>query len=179
MTYKVSLICCLYYIICCIQTHRTKSKVRRLRDNFCVALKNSWTESYSNTAATWSIGKEIWAENKIHTKQLLALVMERRNRVVEASLNDGTFNVTHFLRFGGRRIFDCGIDITIVAWKHEEVTTFYSWAFWQIDQIVWVNHYGQWNDSYWSPTSQSQRYRLWHKPESNRYHFGAIEVQGR
>jgi len=72
--------------------------------------------------------------NKIKTTPLVALL--RKGRVIEASLNNGIFNATHFLRFGGRKIFDYGIDSSAMSWKPQEFVDFYSRAVWRIDQIV-------------------------------------------
>jgi len=73
---------------------------------------------------------------KISTRNMVGILSARRTRWLEASLNNGTFNATHFLRFGGRKIFDCGIDSEEVSWDIESFLAFYSQAYWRIDQIV-------------------------------------------
>lgn len=75
-------------------------------------------------------------EMKIATDRLLELLMQDHGRFVEASLNDGIFNATHFLRFGGRKVFDTGIDSVTVSWKKSDFLFHYSQAKWKIDQIV-------------------------------------------
>lgn len=70
----------------------------------------------------------------IPTKEMVKLL--HTNRYVEASLNNGMFNATHLVRFGGRKIFDIGIDSQEVSWKVEEFVSFYEMSFWKIDQIV-------------------------------------------
>lgn len=70
----------------------------------------------------------------IPTTDLVKLL--HKNKFVEASLNDGIFNATHFIRFGGRKIFDTGIDSQEVSWKEVEFLSFYEKSFWKIDQIL-------------------------------------------
>lgn len=66
----------------------------------------------------------------------MELLLSKRNHTIEACLNDGTFNATHFLRFGGRKVFDFGIDSVEVLWDIESFLAFYSQAYWRVDQIV-------------------------------------------
>jgi hypothetical protein len=73
---------------------------------------------------------------KISTPQLIDRMFKQKNHVFEASLNNGFFNAMHFLRWGGRKIFDCGIDSADISWAPNEFNAFYEQAFWQIDQII-------------------------------------------
>lgn len=73
---------------------------------------------------------------KIPTKQLLELIAKEKHRVIEASLNNGIFNATHFLWFRRNTIWDSGIDGATTPWKPDEFLALYSKAFWKIDQIV-------------------------------------------
>ncbi len=73
---------------------------------------------------------------KLSTKELMATLITNRDRVIEASLNDGVFNATHVLRYGGRKIFDCGIDSEVISWRPKDFLDFYPSAFWLIDQVV-------------------------------------------
>lgn len=73
---------------------------------------------------------------KIHTLELLDLLRSEANHTIEASLNNGRFNATHFLRFGVRKLFDCGIDSAEVSWNVKDFLAFYSKASWRVDQIV-------------------------------------------
>ncbi|MBI3787902.1 MAG: hypothetical protein HY276_06555 [Ignavibacteriales bacterium] len=73
---------------------------------------------------------------KIPTKQLLELIAKEKHRVIEASLNNGTFNATHFLSFRQGKIVDTGIDSATAHWKPDDFLAFYPTAYWKIDQIV-------------------------------------------
>jgi len=73
---------------------------------------------------------------KISTYSLVRLLTADKNVVFEASLNNGVFNATHFLRFGGRKIYDIGIDSQQNVWNVSEFVEWYPKAMWLIDQIV-------------------------------------------
>lgn len=73
-------------------------------------------------------------EYKIDTKELIKLVKE--SKYVEASLNNGLFNATHLISFGGRKLFDTGVDSQEVSWFEKEFLSFYIYAKWKIDQII-------------------------------------------
>lgn len=73
---------------------------------------------------------------KVPTKQLLDLIIKEKHRVVEASLNNGAFNATHFLWFQRNNIWDSGIDGATTSWKPNEFLALYPKAYWKIDQIV-------------------------------------------
>lgn len=70
----------------------------------------------------------------IPTAELIELLL--RNKFVEASLNDGIFNATHFIRFGGRKIFDTGIDSQEISWSINDFVSYYENTYWKIDQII-------------------------------------------
>ena len=46
------------------------------------------------------------------------------------------FRATHMLVFGGKKIFDTGIDSQETKWSPEEFVEFYPKAYWLIEQIV-------------------------------------------
>jgi hypothetical protein len=73
---------------------------------------------------------------KLQTEELVELIIKMRGRVIEAALTNGFFNFTHFMDYGGRVIYDMGIDSREVSWKPYEFLKFYQNAWWQIDQIV-------------------------------------------
>jgi len=73
---------------------------------------------------------------KVNTKELLEIMINLQNHTIEASLNNGTFNATHFLRFGGRKVYDCGIDSADISWNIDEFLRHYPQAFWKIEQIA-------------------------------------------
>jgi hypothetical protein len=74
--------------------------------------------------------------NQINTIELIEQLKRLEGYFVEASLNDGLLNATHILRFGGRKIFDIGIDSRESTWKPEEFADFYPRANWRLDQII-------------------------------------------
>ena len=69
------------------------------------------------------------------TSDLLLLIV-KKNKYVEASLNNGIFNATHFIRFGGRKYFVTGIDSKEKSWKETEFIEYYNNVIWKIDQII-------------------------------------------
>ena len=73
---------------------------------------------------------------KVSTTELILILIASKAKTIEASLNNSAVNATHFLRFGGRKIFDCGIDSRSVSRDVEKFLSFYSQAYWRVDQIV-------------------------------------------
>lgn len=73
---------------------------------------------------------------KVQTPELLALLVANKGRVIEASLTNGYFNFTHFMDFGGRVIYDMGIDSEEVSRRPHEFLERYQNEWWRIDQIV-------------------------------------------
>lgn len=75
-------------------------------------------------------------DNKVYISSIDLLTLVKNSNYVEASLNDGIFNATHLIRFGGRKFFDTGIDSKEVSWKENDFLNFYTLANWKIDQII-------------------------------------------
>ena len=73
---------------------------------------------------------------KIPTSQLIELLKAKRDSVFEVSLSNQFFKATHFIYFGGRKLFDTGIDSQETTWLPDEFLRFYPQAFWTIEQIV-------------------------------------------
>ena len=73
---------------------------------------------------------------KVSTFELLSFLLGDTTKTIEASLSSGRFSATHFLRFGGRKLFDCGIDSAEVSWDIKDFMAFYSGAYWKLDQVV-------------------------------------------
>lgn len=73
---------------------------------------------------------------KMRTKDLVDLLIKNKGRVIEASLTNGSFNFTHFMDFGGRVIYDLGIDSEEVSRKPLEFLQFYQDSWWRINQMV-------------------------------------------
>lgn len=74
--------------------------------------------------------------NKIPTTQLVDLLIKNKGRYIEASMSNGYFKATHMLTFGGRKIYDTGIDSQEVKWSPQEFIEFYPEVYWLIEQIV-------------------------------------------
>ncbi len=75
-------------------------------------------------------------KKKISTNNLINNLILNKHTCYEVSLNNGIFNATHFLRFGGKKIHDIGIDSKLCVWNKEEFSKMYPKAKWLIDQIV-------------------------------------------
>jgi len=73
---------------------------------------------------------------KISTQELIALLKSERSSYLEVSLNNKYFKATHFMTFGGKKIYDTGIDSKDIKWKCNEFLEFYPYAYWKIDQII-------------------------------------------
>ena len=74
--------------------------------------------------------------NKISTIELVRYLTENKGKYVEASMNNNIFKATHMIIFGGRKIFDTGIDSQEISWKPQEFIEFYQKAHWLVEQIV-------------------------------------------
>ncbi|MBN1213396.1 MAG: hypothetical protein JXA92_12550 [candidate division Zixibacteria bacterium] len=64
------------------------------------------------------------------------LITYRKGSVLEISMNTAYFKATHIVYFGGRKIFDMGIDSQTVTWTPKEFIAFYSQAYWSVDQVI-------------------------------------------
>ena len=73
---------------------------------------------------------------KISTHELISLLKKNKNSYFEVSLSNRYFRATHFMTFGGKKIYDTGIDSKDIKWKCKEFLEFYPNAFWKIDQII-------------------------------------------
>lgn len=78
----------------------------------------------------------MYYKKKISTNELILLLKSNKRKFIEASLNDGIFNATHFIWFGGKMIYDMGIDSNEVKWNISSFQNWYQSAYWRIDQIV-------------------------------------------
>jgi hypothetical protein len=74
--------------------------------------------------------------NKISTKLLLTQLEKNKGKVFEVSLNNGFFNATHFLSWGGKLLYDTGIDSQEIKWIRKDFLNWYSEAYWVIEQII-------------------------------------------
>lgn len=73
---------------------------------------------------------------KIPTKTIVELLTTNKEKVFEISMSTACFKATHIVYFGGRKIFDMGIDSQTVAWKPNEFLGFYPQAYWKIEQVI-------------------------------------------
>ena len=73
---------------------------------------------------------------KVQTAELIAFLVANKGRVIEASLIKGFFNFTHFMDFGGRVIYDMGIDSKEVSRRPHEFLERYQNEWRRIEQIV-------------------------------------------
>jgi AAA15 family ATPase/GTPase len=73
---------------------------------------------------------------KVSTFELVSLLLTGTTTTVEASLNNGKFNATHFIHLHKRRIIDCGIDSRDVIWTIKNFISYYRNAYWKLDQIL-------------------------------------------
>jgi hypothetical protein len=72
----------------------------------------------------------------ISTVELVKRVKANKGKVFEVAILKGFFRATHFIYFGGRLLYDTGIDSQEIKWKPEEFVSYYSSTFWHIDQVV-------------------------------------------
>ena len=73
---------------------------------------------------------------RVSSLQLANLLIQNKGKYIEASMCSACFRATHMLTFGGRKIFDTGIDSQEITWYPKEFVEFYPNAFWVIEQIV-------------------------------------------
>lgn len=74
--------------------------------------------------------------NRMSTSDLINLLKANKGLYLEAAISMGDFRATHFLFFGGKKIYDTGIDSQDVKWFPVEFLEFYQKAIWNIDQFV-------------------------------------------
>jgi len=73
---------------------------------------------------------------KISTKTIIALLTINKGTIFEISMSTSCFKATHIVYFGGRKIFDMGIDSQSVAWNPKEFLSFYLPAYWTVEQVI-------------------------------------------
>jgi len=73
---------------------------------------------------------------KIPTSTLINLLKKNKGKIFEISLSNQFFKATHFIYFGGKKLFDTGIDSQEITWTPDEFLKFYSKAYWSIEQVV-------------------------------------------
>jgi len=74
--------------------------------------------------------------SKLSTIEIIDFITDHKGTVLEISMNKDCFRATHIVYFGGRRIFDMGIDSQTVSWSPKEFIDFYSQAYWTIEQVT-------------------------------------------
>lgn len=74
--------------------------------------------------------------NKISTNDLIMRLKSNKGKVFEVSLNNGFFRATHMIYWGGKILYDTGIDSVEIKWKSDEFKNHYDLSFWEVEQIV-------------------------------------------
>lgn len=74
--------------------------------------------------------------NKLSTIELINSLKINRGNVFEVSINNGFFKATHLIYWGGKILYDTGIDSIEVKWKIEEFLENYFYSYWEIEQVV-------------------------------------------
>ena len=74
--------------------------------------------------------------DKISTKELIQQLKKQKNKIFETSLCLFQFRATHFIFWGGKKIFDTGIDSQEIKWKEKEFLDKYSESSWLVEQII-------------------------------------------
>jgi len=72
----------------------------------------------------------------VSTKELIKKIKENKGKTFEVAINKGAFRFTHFIYFGGKLLYDTGIDSQEIKWKPQDFSDYYNSTFWQIDQVV-------------------------------------------
>ncbi len=72
----------------------------------------------------------------VSTKELIKKIKANKGKTFEVAIVKEIFRATHFIYFGGRLLYDTGIDSQEIRWKPEEFLNYYISTFWQIDQVV-------------------------------------------
>lgn len=73
---------------------------------------------------------------KIHTLDLVDLLKLNKKKQIEVSIKNHFLSATHFLSFGGKKIYDVGIDSKQSIWEIKEFIEHYKNTYWNIDQIL-------------------------------------------
>ena len=74
--------------------------------------------------------------NSISTNELVAKLKINRHKMYEVAICKDAFRATHFIYFGGKLLYDTGIDSKEVKWNPQDFLYHYKHTFWKIDQIV-------------------------------------------
>lgn len=72
----------------------------------------------------------------ISTNELVTKLKVNQGKMFEVAINKGAFRFTHFIYFGGKLLYDTGIDSHEIKWKPQDFSDYYNSTFWQIDQVV-------------------------------------------
>lgn len=72
----------------------------------------------------------------ISTNELVAKLIVNKGKMFEVAIVKSAFRATHFIYFGGKLLYDTGIDSQEIKWKPKDFLGYYNSTFWQIDQVV-------------------------------------------
>ena len=78
--------------------------------------------------------------SKISTKELIELLKKESTAMIEASLNNGLFNSTHYIYWDDELIHDEGCDDEEYSCTEEQWLNYYPNALWIVNQINGVEH---------------------------------------
>jgi hypothetical protein len=74
--------------------------------------------------------------NKVSTNELINLLKLNRGKVFEVSISNGFLKATHLIYWGGKILYDTGIDSIEIKWKADEFLENYILSYWEIEQVV-------------------------------------------
>lgn len=74
--------------------------------------------------------------DKVSTKELIKKIKADKGKVFEVSLCLVFLRATHTISWGGKKIYDTGIDSQEIKWKESEFIEEYSESVWLIEQII-------------------------------------------
>ena len=74
--------------------------------------------------------------NSITSNELVSRLKMNRRKMFEVAICKGSVRATHFIYFGGKLLYDTGIDSKEVKWKPQDFLNHYKHTFWKIDQVV-------------------------------------------
>ncbi len=72
----------------------------------------------------------------ISTHELVTKLKQNKGKMFEVVIKHGAFRFTHFIYFGGKFLYDTGIDSQEIKWKPQDFSDYYNSTFWHIDQVV-------------------------------------------
>jgi hypothetical protein len=72
----------------------------------------------------------------ISTNELITKLKVNKRKIFEVAIVKDALQATHFIYFGGKLLYDTGIDSQEIKWKPQDFLGYYNSTFWQIDQVI-------------------------------------------